>query len=281
MCRYIECDLTFWFIFLCILTFYLSRATLCMHACNRIFQELPAIAISVNTPHIHTLVLANHDVYTPVCDCVSYNHPAYIRVHTHTHTHTHTADTYEYALGWPYIHVYILGVWPYIWRSSHLSLAHTQCTRRHKCLCLTLALSTSSSCWSRMLVVNITAQPNQQRYWAATTQGTCRAGQNHIYIYGVHTAFLAGKSPNIRSYTVYIYSSGQPYIYGSGQIHNHVQHLQQWTWLGLARTICIWCTYGIFGREITKFTVIYGVYIQFWPTLGTCLRTSSMSTSGW
>jgi hypothetical protein len=25
--------------------------------------------------------------------------------------------------------------------------------------------------------------------------------------------------------------------------------------------------YGIFGREITKYTVIYGVYIQFWPTL--------------
>jgi hypothetical protein len=26
--------------------------------------------------------------------------------------------------------------------------------------------------------------------------------------------------------------------------------------------------YGIFGREITKLTVIYGVYIRFWPTLG-------------
>jgi hypothetical protein len=37
--------------------------------------------------------------------------------------------------------------------------------------------------------------------------------------------------------------------------------------LGLARTIYIWCIYGIFGRELTKYTVIYGVYIQFWPTL--------------
>ena len=31
------------------------------------------------------------------------------------------------------------------------------------------------------------------------------------------------------------------------------------------------CIYGVytvfFGREITKYTVIYGVYIQFWPTL--------------
>jgi hypothetical protein len=25
--------------------------------------------------------------------------------------------------------------------------------------------------------------------------------------------------------------------------------------------------YGIFGREITKYTVIYGVYMRFWPTL--------------
>jgi len=30
-------------------------------------------------------------------------------------------------------------------------------------------------------------------------------------IYGVFTVFLAGKSPYIRSYTVCIYSSGQPY----------------------------------------------------------------------
>jgi hypothetical protein len=38
-------------------------------------------------------------------------------------------------------------------------------------------------------------------------------------------------------------------------------------YLGLARTIYIWCIYNIFGREITKYTVIYGAYIRFWPTL--------------
>jgi hypothetical protein len=32
-----------------------------------------------------------------------------------------------------------------------------------------------------------------------------------IYIHGVYTVNLAGKSPNIQSYTVYIYGSGQPY----------------------------------------------------------------------
>ena len=44
---------------------------------------------------------------------------------------------------------------------------------------------------------------------------------NHIlYEYSVYTVFLAGESPNIRSYTVHIHASGQP------------------TYLGLARTIC-------------------------------------------
>ena len=33
------------------------------------------------------------------------------------------------------------------------------------------------------------------------------------YIYGVYTVFLAGESPNIRSYTVYIYGFGQPYTF--------------------------------------------------------------------
>ena len=31
----------------------------------------------------------------------------------------------------------------------------------------------------------------------------------------------------------------------------------------------IQCIYGIFGREITKYTIIYGVDIRFWPTLHT------------
>jgi hypothetical protein len=33
------------------------------------------------------------------------------------------------------------------------------------------------------------------------------------------------------------------------------------------RTIYIRCTYVFFGRETTIYTVMYGVYIQFWPTL--------------
>ena len=40
-----------------------------------------------------------------------------------------------------------------------------------------------------------------------------------------------------------------------------------YTCVGLARTMYIRCIYGIFGRELIKYTVIYGVYIRFWPTL--------------
>jgi hypothetical protein len=47
-------------------------------------------------------------------------------------------------------------------------------------------------------------------------RATAFAAQYHMqgwpepYMYGVYTVFLAGKSPNIRSYTVQIYVSGQP-----------------------------------------------------------------------
>jgi hypothetical protein len=38
-------------------------------------------------------------------------------------------------------------------------------------------------------------------------------------------------------------------------------------WIGLARTIKLRCICGMFGREITKYAVIYGACIGFWPTL--------------
>ena len=39
------------------------------------------------------------------------------------------------------------------------------------------------------------------------------------------------------------------------------------SYLGLARTIEIRRVHSIFGREITKYMVVNGVYIRFWPTL--------------
>jgi hypothetical protein len=71
--------------------------------------------------------------------------------------------------------------------------------------------------WLRDEQVILTAQ-----MWVSGLDSPCpdaqrilrilRVGQNHVY-YGVHTVFLAGKSPNVRSHTVYIYRSGQPYAY--------------------------------------------------------------------
>jgi hypothetical protein len=59
----------------------------------------------------------------------------------------------------------------------------------------------------------------------------------------------------------------------------HAPHYHQpkAKWLGLARTVYIYirCKYGIFGREITKYTVIYGVYVQFWPTLAVIKQVGS------
>ena len=46
----------------------------------------------------------------------------------------------------------------------------------------------------------------------------CRVGQNYIHIRCVNI-FLAGKSQNIRSYTLYIYGSGQPYAFGGTKVY--------------------------------------------------------------
>jgi hypothetical protein len=48
--------------------------------------------------------------------------------------------------------------------------------------------------------------------WVGCCRGMLLLGWQGQYIYGVYAVFLAGKSPNIRSYTLYIYSSGQPYL---------------------------------------------------------------------
>jgi len=48
-----------------------------------------------------------------------------------------------------------------------------------------------------------------------TYLGVCIGVAKTIYIYGVCTVILAGKSPNIRSYTVFIYGSGQPCVCGT------------------------------------------------------------------
>ena len=68
----------------------------------------------------------------------------------------------------------------------------------------------------------------------------------------IHTFCRHFDTPNHTSYT---------YI----PIEYHIQYTMYV--VGLARTINIRCIYGIFGREITIHTAIYGVYIRFWLTL--------------
>jgi len=73
---------------------------------------------------------------------------------------------------------------------------------------------------------------------------------------------------------VCMYNSGQPYesaLQCSYKVSARWPSIAYSAWLvGLARTTYIWCIYGIFGRKVTKYTVIYGAYIRFWPTIVTC-----------
>jgi hypothetical protein len=202
----------------------------------------------------------------------------------------------------------------------------------------------------------------------------CLYGILYVYIYSAYTVFLTGKSPNIRSYTIHIYGSGQPYrspMHGINSVgcipvsqyawtvreaacHHTASHVttlhstqclnRSWSCMppysshvitfAAYNTQCAWTTgeaachhtashvitlaaiqchsvleprlklhattqqvtscfwlicialvyvwgwpepcingvylYGLLGREITKYTVIYGVYIRFRPTLLMC-----------
>ena len=55
-------------------------------------------------------------------------------------------------------------------------------------------------------------------------------------------------------------SAGGDAFRGAGVVR-HYPHL------GLARTIYKRCTYSVFGRELTRYTVIHGENIRSWPTL--------------
>jgi hypothetical protein len=78
-----------------------------------------------------------------------------------------------------------------------------------------------------------------------------------------YTVFLAGKSPNIRSYTVYIYGSGQ------GACIQFVTQYVRTLCVGLARTIHIYIRgiHRILGREMAKYTVIYALNARSCSTL--------------
>jgi hypothetical protein len=79
------------------------------------------------------------------------------------------------------------------------------------------------------------------------TKSVIRLGLARTIIYGVYTVFLAGISPNIRSYTVYIYGSGQPYTYTIPRVgQNHIS---------------IYGVYTVFLAEKSPHIRSYTVYI--------------------
>lgn len=43
------------------------------------------------------------------------------------------------------------------------------------------------------------------------------------------------------------------------------------TFVGSARIIYIRCVYSFFCRDFIKYAVIYGMHVQFWPTLHICI----------
>jgi len=101
------------------------------------------------------------------------------------------------------------------------------------------------SCWCRSV---------DMRHQGTLCVGLARTIYIYIYIYGLHTVLLAGKSPNIRSCTVYMHSSGQPYtsrnimwlslpaysvFFLLVQVGRHETH-QGTLCVGLARTIYIY-----------------------------------------
>ena len=108
----------------------------------------------------------------------------------------------------------------------------------------------------------------------------CRVGQNHTYIriysaYGYYT-FSWGFTIRTVIYGVctrlwpilgicrFVHRTGQfflPILLLLDPAPGHCQLS-----IGLARTIYIRCIYGIFGREFTKYTIIYVAYIRCWPT---------------
>ena len=61
--------------------------------------------------------------------------------------------------------------------------------------------------------------------------------------------------------------SSRPGLQPTSKWQHHTYLVYHCACIGLARTIYIRCIYVVLAREITKYTVIYGVYIRFWPTL--------------
>jgi len=154
--------------------------------------------------------------------------------------------------------IYSADIW-YFWQGNHQTYGHVQCI-------YTVFLAGKSP-YIRSYTVYI------WYFW----QGN---HQTYGHIRCIYTVFLAGKSPNIRSYTVYIYGIFGREITICSVIYGvYIRYFWQGNHQTYGHIRCIFTVllaekspyvrsytvyiYGIFGREITKHTVIYGVYLRY------------------
>ena len=117
---------------------------------------------------------------------------------------------------------------------------------------------------------------------------SCRVGQNRIYtLYmTVYLVTSLPKIPYIHHIYIYIYIWFWPTLLSCDHCSVQVTLLRSLLGAGHFHVITAVTTHchcfhfrvgqndiytvyihGVFGREITKYTLMYGVYIRFWPTL--------------
>jgi hypothetical protein len=103
---------------------------------------------------------------------------------------------------------------------------------------------------TRLCLLAIKAPFNHNRVTGYIGVGLAKT----VYIYGLYTVVLAEKAPNIRSYTVFIYGSGQPYIGGNAQ-----QTMREEKALALDQSISPFYIY-IYGQSKDS----YFILCKFW-----------------
>ena len=125
----------------------------------------------------------------------------------------------------------------WVWCKQHNTMSVVQTVKWYECD----ANSEMIWVWCKQLNDTSVVQTVMQ---CCTWVPIIRVGQNYTFIgiYGVHTVFLAGKSPYIRSYTVQIYDSGQPYI-------------------------CTVYVVNVLQVSCRTSSLMYGAYARLWPWL--------------
>ena len=118
-------------------------------------------------------------------------------------------------------------------------------------------IGSCSRMWRWFLLKNVTVVLAQE-----CDGGSCSRMWQSFYCMGKQ-AEVPGipLTPHLKNWT-----AGQ-----TNRVYPQIVQRMVTAYSGLARTIYIRCIHGIFGREMTKYTVIYGAYVRFWPTLHMCV----------